>query len=874
MKTNKYLLVGMVAGAFVCSCAKESVEPSLTPKGEVVTMRASLPDDFTKVSLTDETTYMDLKWDRKDTIAVVGNTCEYFTIETYDSKASVFKGVKPEGTAYDVIIPGGKDAYSSVSEVLARSYAGQTQTGDASTAHLEYNVWLTGIDDCENVTFSEAWATEHGGAFHTNGVLKLYCKMPEGAETLTKVVVKAPNAIFYSTNEATSQVDNISLDLKDVEIPSDTRIVTAYIMTSANDVTVPAGTTLTVDMTIDQRVYSKEIVLSATEDKVLKAGRVSVIKLNDQSWDIPLGTLSNPYELSTVEDILAMNSHMVKDDTTYFKLMNDIDMSSVSASDWTPVYGSNNFIVFDGQNHTISNFTAKDTKGFFYILAGTVKNVTFDNAVGTNCILAEYIGYTDGTRPGIIDNVTVKATLTPTATCAGAMAGNISKNSRIVNCKNCELTIASTDKHYVGGLVGRVKDASNVLIDNCSVTVDITSTAGEGRVGGIVGANDYRSDSATAQSDITISNCSVSGKISATKYYAGGVIGRGTELMTISNCTSSVDVSGANHVGGIVGAIEYGGTASKKTTIEFCTSSGTITGTSDYVGGIAGYGKFGSFYSCSSSAAVSSEGSKVKYVGGIVGQLPGSSSRSYISKCAFTGSVTATGSESQYAGGIAGGIGYTTLEQSYSTATVSNTYRMTGGLSGEATSASIVRDCWNSGEISVGENGRLAGGIVGFASSGLTIENCYSTASIKAPYVIGGILGVAGWMTQDAGKNVSVSNCVAWNTAIECSKSAQTISSGAVTGYMAADLPAKDCYRRSDMSFTDTRAEWTLFDMENTSSTEEYALANPNTSNGHYPYHGKAAASDATVSSLAQTLGWNSEIWDFSASLPVLKWTK
>lgn len=872
MKTNKYLLVGMVAGAIVCSCAKESVEPSLTTKGEVVTMRASLPDDFTKVSLTDESTYMDLKWESEDTIAVVGNTCEYFTIDAYDSKASVFKGVKPEGTAYDVIIPGGKAAYSSVSEVLARSYAGQTQTGDASTAHLEYNVWLTGVDDCENVTFSEAWATEHGGDFHTNGVLKLYCKMPEGAETLTKIVVKAPNAIFYSTNEATSQVDNISLDLKGVEIPSDTRIVTAYIMTSANDVIVPAGTVLTVDMTIDQRVYSKEIVLSATEDKVLKAGRVSVIKLNDQTWDIPMGTLSNPYQLSTIEDLLAMNSHLVKDDTTYFKLMNDIDMSSVSASDWTPVFGLNKFIVFDGQNHTISNFTAKDKAGFFNILAGTVKNVTFDNAVGTNAILAEYIGYTDGTRPGIIDNVTVKATLAPTGTCAGAMAGNISKNSKIVNCKNCELTIASTDQHYVGGLVGRINDASNVLIDNCSVAVNITSTAGEGRVGGIVGANNYRGSSSTAQSDITISNCSVSGKISSAKYYAGGVIGRGTELMTISNCTSSVDVSGANYVGGIVGAVEYDGTASKKTTISSCTSTGTITGTSNYVGGIAGYGKFGSFYSCTSSAAVSSNGN---YVGGIVGQLPGSGSRSYISKCAFTGSVTATGTKSsQYAGGIAGGIGYTILEQSYSTATVSNAYRFTGGISGEATSSSIVRDCWSSGEISVGTEGRAAGGIVGFSYSNFTITNCYSTASIKAPYVIGGILGIAGSFSQQTGKNVSVSNCVAWNTTIECSQAEQSYSSGAVTGYMDADLPAKDCYRRSDMSFTDTRTEWTLFDMENTSSTEEYALANPNTANGHYPYHGKAAASDATVSSLAQTLGWDTEIWDFSAALPVLKWTK
>ena len=37
------------------------------------------------------------------------------------------------------------------------------------------------------------------------------------------------------------------------------------------------------------------------------------------------------------------------------------------------------------------------------------------------------------------------------------------------------------------------------------------------------------------------------------------------------------------------------------------------------------------------------------------------------------------------------------------------------------------------------------------------------------------------------------------------------------------------------------------------------------------PYYGVAAASTATVSSLAQTLGWDSSSWDFSADLPTLK---
>ena len=36
-------------------------------------------------------------------------------------------------------------------------------------------------------------------------------------------------------------------------------------------------------------------------------------------------------------------------------------------------------------------------------------------------------------------------------------------------------------------------------------------------------------------------------------------------------------------------------------------------------------------------------------------------------------------------------------------------------------------------------------------------------------------------------------------------------------------------------------------------------------------YHGKAAAADATVSSVAKELGWDETIWDLSGAFPTLK---
>lgn len=36
-----------------------------------------------------------------------------------------------------------------------------------------------------------------------------------------------------------------------------------------------------------------------------------------------------------------------------------------------------------------------------------------------------------------------------------------------------------------------------------------------------------------------------------------------------------------------------------------------------------------------------------------------------------------------------------------------------------------------------------------------------------------------------------------------------------------------------------------------------------------YPYHGKAA--ETTATSLAQSLGWSTDVWDLSGSEPKLK---
>ena len=80
-----------------------------------------------------------------------------------------------------------------------------------------------------------------------------------------------------------------------------------------------------------------------------------------------------------------------------------------------------------------------------------------------------------------------------------------------------------------------------------------------------------------------------------------------------------------------------------------------------------------------------------------------------------------------------------------------------------------------------------------------------------------------------------------------------------------------NCFRKADLQFTDVAM--TLVDHD------DYENGRPplpdygdvTADNNQYAYHGKAAAADATVSSIAKSIGWDETIWDLSGSLPVLK---
>ncbi|MCR5243818.1 MAG: DUF1735 domain-containing protein [Bacteroidales bacterium] len=260
---------------------------------------------------------------------------------------------------------------------------------------------------------------------------------------------------------------------------------------------------------------------------------------------------------------------------------------------------------------------------------------------------------------------------------------------------------------------------------------------------------------------------------------------------------------------------------------------------------------------------------------GIVGGYCGTTDKPGICRNVHvSGTVTSTGSVNGV-GGLFGRLNGATVEGCSADCVVKSAKNLVGGLFGYDAGVSHVSDCYTSGSIeAIQRVGGICGGIIKATSS---IVRCYSTSSITATAVVGGIVGHASldkWSAKESEPENIFEQCIGWNdkitTTMEPSEAYQDKgSSGAVVGYTSIRNYLTDCFRKPDMDFTEV---WLLnvpYDQENASPSSPLVEALAQEYN--FPYHGKAAAAGATLSSVAKGLGWPADIWDFSGDIPVHK---
>ena len=778
------------------SCAKEGEDQVNDGTKNKITITASLPDELvTKVKFEAGESVIKPSWEQTDVIRIISDNgkSETYSIKEINGKTATFEGNELEGASFTAIYPGN---YETAEALGNRSYTGQVQKGNGSTAHLQLNAMAAGLSDISNISFADAGAK-------LNGAVKLYVKLPEYVTRPKEVSLSAASDVFFTDNAGTAKSSSLGLSVD--------HIFTAYLMSSWTEASIEAGTELT--LTVKAEGVSIKKPFTVEKSVNLAGGHLNIIQLNAENWNTVLegaGTESDPYRLSSTRDLLAMKPALVKGQMTYFKMMNDIDMSSIE--NWDPLNPDDPYdlgIVFDGGGHSLKNLKSKEKhySSFFGVLYGKCYNVKFVDAEIVSAsnsgagIIGGYIG--TGGKPAIVSGVE-----------ASGMVTNAGKGQS------------------VGGLGGNAREAT---IENCTVNVTVSNPMGDGvnrtATGGVVGK--------TMGSAVKIKNCVVRGIVEITKgvnnTYTGGIVGWQVDAGSeITGCEVYATVKSAGErVGGIVGHYQGG-------TLSGCKFYGEVNAASRLAGGIAGIASSASIIeNCLSSGKIVCKNN----VGGIVGM----NENTLTIRCCESSSTIEIN-----VNGVDG----------------------VGGVLGLASNGKtvIVEDCIFSGNMNV-PTGQRVGGIVGDLGTGSSVRRCYVSGNITGWTGVGGIVGRAGglvWNANGNGYNNTIESCIAWFDTITTTRGDENGgSSGIIVGYTGTKNTLKNCWRKSTVTLTANYCS-EVYDQEDADATTPLMInAVPSMYTYIYPYHGKAA--ETTATSLAQSLGWSTDVWDLSGSEPKLK---
>lgn len=816
-----YILAAVLCLA-ACTKPEAAIEYHPTqPSDGTMTIKATLPANLTeaatKVSLNAMGNgWLKPAWESADKICVNGKE---FTIQ--DASAGIFKGEALDAKSYEIVYPASAKTADGAKALVP---ATQKQVGNNSFSHLCYYAALKGVDTCDDVTFTKEWAVAHGGDLVSTSVLKFIVFFPEEVTAVQQVSLDCGEAVH-------------TLALENATLGNDHKLV-AYLQVPDEDIEFSSGKKLRFTA-LDQD--AAEIVKDFTcETQTLYRGRVNEFTVGGD-WPTGVkkgkGSESDPYIITNVDEFQAIRDLLEVDVITCFRLDADLDMSGVTG--WKPFNDQNAAlgINFNGNGHTIKNFTASgNTKwlSMFGVLHGAVKNLTLENPVLTNSyaapsgILCAWAGNSDGKLSATVENVHIKG-----------------GKATMTNATN-----------YFGGMIGNVV---NSTVKNCSFEGSVERTGGTENtycpVGGLIGWTDF---------DASVEDCSTSGTLKCKNGRScGGVIGYAHSVIDVKNCSSSMEITtGGDCAGGICG----------------WTNGGTFTGCKS---------------TCTINCGVTQSGASTSYSGGIAAHI---STSATFEDCSFVGTIIAKGN---LVGGITGQVNAGTGQ--FRRCSVDATLKglsVMGGIVGRTKDKEnvVIENCCSRGTIT---GTTYIAGIVGDFFKDNVMRNCYSTMAVTGTYGLGGLISrcsnasAASVLMGGQGFNTTVSGCIAWNPSVKATTAggedpAGHYSGGCIIGYTAPLNILTDNYRNPNMEFafyaegpgtTSNGKSYTYngynepYDQANTNATTAlYRKFTDATKDKYYfPYFGKAASSSDTVSSLAKSLGWDQQVWDLSGEFPVLK---
>ena len=349
------------------------------------------------------------------------------------------------------------------------------------------------------------------------------------------------------------------------------------------------------------------------------------------------GDANDPYQIWDANDMQAIGADSNYWDS-HFVLCVDINLAAYTGTSFNIIGDYVNNIsfagVFDGNGHTIWNFTYSDSN----VVSGVG---LFSYTGGQNAEIRE-LKLAD-------PNINVGA---------GWVVGSLVGHSGRCAVTGCHVEGGRVSGNfYVGGLVG--ENGSDLFQSYCSARV-----SGNEYVGGLAG-----------YSAVIISNCRSNNVVSGSGNYIGGLVGENTGNIYDSNSTGSVD--GGTYVGGLVGKNRTMGTISNSYSI--ADVSGNF-----YVGGLVGLNS-GNIYGCYSA---NTNSGVMEEIGGLVGR----NEEGEIWNCYSTSDVCGFSD----IGGLLGRNYEGFVSNSYSTGNVSGVHRYsTGGLVGSNILGTVINSFWD-----------------------------------------------------------------------------------------------------------------------------------------------------------------------------------
>ena len=291
-----------------------------------------------------------------------------------------------------------------------------------------------------------------------------------------------------------------------------------------------------------------------------------------------------------------------------------------------------------------------------------------------------------------------------------------------------------------------------------------------------------------------------------------GYVGRGGMIRDLT-VEGEITVSGLDLcVGGIAGFVRSSGQVGisvltdsddSKSEIIDCISNVTINVTYNgssglSVGGIVGSCGGATISGCENYGDVSVVGASESgidvNIGGIVGY---SGSSTIIRNCCNTGAVSVQDAEKAYAGGIMGQSINTTLSGCCNTGAVSvqdAEKAYAGGIMGQSINTTLS-GCYNIGAVSVQNTEDAAlGGVVGQSAENTAVSSCYNTGAVSAENAEYANLG--GVVGENDG---SVSNC--YNTGDVTTENVEDVYAGGAVGYN--DGTVSNCNNTGDVGTKD-----------------------------------------------------------------------